>query len=283
MIYIDRGGGVPLEGIGGSFALELAGNHTTVELTKERLAEWLPVTAMRVIPRVSLAGKSFQPLGNPTPEQCAFGHAWVRRTGAYLLYAQAGDEVSLGFRHAQVGRYDGKPAPVVVTGPDGAAVQKGEIPFQSEGTITFRAPVSGAYRMAVDARQNRMAVVSSTHPICLMGEGSPIRLICSAGDYYFLVPQGTREFAVRVAGEGMGEAVRAELLNPAGEVVQQADDIVQTHQFEVLHEAPAVAAEVWCLRLSRPGTIAWEDHAVDLRGIPPLLAPSPEALIVPAE
>jgi len=283
MVYIDRGGGVPLAGIGGTLVLERDGGRVPVELTTERLAEWLPVTAMRAIPRVSLAGKSFRPLGEPTPAQCAFAHAWIRRTGAYLLHAQAGDEVSLGLRHAQVGRYQGNPAPVVVTGPDGAAVQQADIPFQGEGTIAFRAPASGVYRVAVDARQNRMALVSSTHPACLAGEGGPVRLIHSAGNYYFHVPAGTREFAVRVAGEGMGEAVRAELLDPAGEVVQEADDVVQTHQFEILRETPPAVGETWCLRLSRPSTIAWEDHAVDLRGIPPLLAPSPEALLVPAE
>ena len=151
-------------------------------------------------------------------------------------------------------------SPVVVTGPDGAAVQQGEIPFEGEGTIAFRAPASGLYRVAVDARQNRMALVSSTHPACLAGEGGPVRLICSAGDYYFFVPADTREFAVRVAGEGMGEAVRAELLDSAGAVVQEADDIVQTHQFEILRETPTVFGEVWCLRLSRPATVAWEDR-----------------------
>lgn len=283
MVYIDRGGGVPLAGIRGTFVLERAGEHIPVDLTRELLAEWLPVTAMRLISRLPLAGRNFRPAREGTPEQYAFGHAWIRRSGTYLLHAQAGDEVSLGLRHTRVGRYQGNPAPVAVTGPDGAAVHKGEIPFQDEGTIGFRAPANGIYRVAVDARQNRMAVISSTHPICLAGDGGPIRLILSAGTYYFHVPPGTREFAVRVAGEGMGEGIRAELLNPDGEVVQEADDVVQTHQFEVLREAPPAAGETWALRLSRPSTIAWEDHAVDLRGIPPLLAPSPEGLLIPAE
>jgi hypothetical protein len=41
----------------------------------------------------------------------------------------------------------------------------------------------------------------------------------------------------------------------------------------------SAAGEVWSLRLSRPAKLFLEDHYVDLRGIPPLLAFSRESVL----
>ncbi|MBN2452588.1 MAG: right-handed parallel beta-helix repeat-containing protein [Lentisphaeria bacterium] len=281
MMYVDRGGGIPLSGIEGTLVLVRGGERSTVALSKEVLARWVPITAMTLYPRLEIGGMGLRPLGEATPEQCAFAFAQVRREGRFLLFARAGERVRLRAAHAQVGHYDGRPAPVVITAAAGKEAARGEVPFQGEAEIAFTAPETGVYRVQADPDRNRLAFVASTHPLNLAGEKGPIRLIRAAGTYYFHVPAGTEAFGVRISGEGVGEAIRATLLNPRGETVHDADDAVQTQQFEVILPEPS-RGETWSLRLSRPGTMAWEDHSVDLRGIPPLLAPSPEALLVPA-
>jgi len=115
----------------------------------------------------------------------------------------------------------------------------------------------------------------------LLGEGRRIDLIHAPGDYVFWVPAGTTEFAVHVAGEGSGEAIRAALIDPEGKAVQDADNVVAMHPLEVELPEPSPGA-AWTLRLAKPSVQSWEDHSVDLRGIPPLLAPVREALLVPA-
>ena len=62
MAYIDRGGGIPLKGISGTLILEKNGQRTEVPLTEELLAEWMPVTAMKAIPRLSLEGLTLKRL-----------------------------------------------------------------------------------------------------------------------------------------------------------------------------------------------------------------------------
>lgn len=281
--YIDGAGGLPLDQIGGTLVLVRADSEETVNLDRETLERWMPVLAVKRIPRLALNGIALQPLAPRILDtDYGFGHARLRRAARFALHASEGDEVRFALSYQRVGRYSGDPLPVIVEGPAGQPVLRADAAFEAETELTFTAPASGTYRITADPGANRVALTRSTHPVNLVGDGRRIELIHAAGDYVFWVPAGVAEFAVRVSGEGSGEAIRAALLDPEGNVVEDIDDVVHMHQFEVdLHEPSPGAA--WTLRLSRPSNMAWEDHSVDLRGVPPLLAPSREALIVPAE
>ncbi len=280
--YVDAGG-VGLADITGTLIIDTDGQRETVPLTPEILAEWMPITVWRDIPHMTLEGLTMQPLVAELPaEPFAFGHAIARSRGHWILYASEGDEVSLTVHFGQVGGYRGVPLPVTVTGPSGEAVHSVEAPFMQDSEVTFTAPATGLYRIDAAPGANLMYVIASSHPLNIAGEGGPIRLISSTGDFYFWVPAGTREFGVRVAGQGEGEGVRAVLINPDGEVVDEVDNSAATYQFEV--DLPeGTPGQAWLLRLTKPTVMPMEDHHVDLRGVPPLLAPSPEALIVPAQ
>lgn len=279
--YIDGAGGLPIEQITGTLILVRDGEERRVELSEEVLAEWMPVIAMKRIPRLGLEGVTLRPRADEMPaEGFNFGHGVVRRVGRFVIWASEGEEVRFGVHHWQVGRYAGRAVPVIITGPSGEEVHREEAPFEEEVEVVFTAPETGLYRVSADPAQNRLAVTQSSHPVNLVGEGRRVELIFGAGDYWFWVPAGTTEFGVRVAGEGTGEAIRAALIDPAGNVFEDVDNLVQTHQFEVELARPS-EGEAWVVRLSRPSAQAWEDHSIDLRGVPPLLAPSAEALLVP--
>ncbi len=283
MGYNDQGGGMALKDITGTLIIDRDEEPRTIELTEELLAEWMPVVALKDIPRLSLEGLTLRPLVLDSPA-AATDVRWpvIRKRGEYLLYADEGDEVSFTVRHIQVGRYAGNDMPVPIVGPSGETVYEGSAPFQEETVVSFAAPETGVYRIALDAGANRFQLLDPSHPLCVNGESGPISLIQSAGDFIFYVPAGTTEFGVRVSGEGAGESVRAALLDPAGEVFEEVDNQFQTHQFEVELDAPS-EGEVWTLQLRRPTDMTWEDHYVDLRGVPPLLAPAGTALLVPVE
>jgi hypothetical protein len=282
LAYLDRGGGVPVQDVTGTLTIERGGQRSEVTITPATLAKWLPIAALRIFPRVSLAGLRLRPAAVATADKYAFGFAHVRSAGLFLLYAEAGDEVTLGVSFDQVGRYAGKTAPITVTGPDGEQVAKAEAPFQQQSKMSFRAPSTGTYRVTANPGVNSLSFVSSTHPLLLLEDKGPIRLIQAAGEYFFWVPNGTTGFGIRVVGESVGEAIRAQLVDPAGKIVQEVDNTVQTHQFEVDLPTPC-AGEIWSLRLAKPSATTWEDHYVSLRGVLPLLAPSREAVLVPAE
>jgi hypothetical protein len=61
--------------------------------------------------------------------------------------------------------------------------------------------------------------------------------------------------------------------------VDEVDDTAATYQFTV-DQPPDTPGRIWKVRLAKPSTRPWEDHYLDLRGVPPLAAPSPEAVLV---
>lgn len=274
--YIDGGGGIPVQAVTGAIDLERDGKRRTIKLTSEQLARWIPASKMKQYPRVGLEGLTLKPRDSGA---CAFGFARLRREGRFVLYANKGDAVALRVAYQQLGRQAGSPIPVSITSPSDGKIRAPSLPFQQESEVSFTASETGVYRITADPGGNTIRVVSSSHPINISGEGGLIRLVSSAGDYFFRVPAGVREFGVRVSGEGTGEAVRAALIDPSGKVVQEVDNTVQTHQFEVALPMPS-KGETWTLRVAKPSAMAWEDHSVDLRGVPPLLAPSAGALLV---
>lgn len=282
MLYLDQAGGVPIQDITGSLIIDRDGRQTKVELTPEVLGRWMPAINLRAIPRLGLEGLSFEPLEPAPPTTAAGPVPWPRLRGEarWLLYAREGDEVRFVVRHLQLGRYAGSDMPVIVTDPDGNEVHRAAAPFMADTPVSFTAPVTGNYRIVADARQNMWSLADSSHPVAICGDAGAIHFVGSAGDFQFYVPAGTRVFGVRVMGEGIGEAIRAALLNPAGEVLEEVDNQAQAHQFEVELPGPS-SGEVWTIRLAKPTQSTWEDHYVDLRGVPPLLTPAGVAPLVP--
>lgn len=279
MSYQDGAGGLELDDIVGTLVIETPKGAQRIGLDKKVLAEWMPVIALKRVPRLSLKGLDLRPLGGRVPPQlCGFKHARLRGKGRFVIYAAAGDTVRFTLTYGQVGRYSGKTIPVVVVGPDGKEVRRAQAKFQQDTTVEFHAPLSGIYRVSADPGANWVSITASSHPVNLNGEEGPIGLIHSAGDYFFWVPAGTKTFAVRVSGTGPGEAIKATLVDPSGHVVGQVDNLIQLHQFDV-ELAAGTKGGVWTLRISKPTAQSWEDHGIDIRGVPPLLAPSREAVL----
>ncbi len=281
MAYLSAGSGLPLKKITGTLVLGAGDERRTVDLTEEVLGKWMPVAALKNIPRIDFEDKQLQPLEGDTCAD-AEGITWptIRGAGRLLLYAAEGDDVSLIAHNLQVGGYAGNAMTVKVTAPSGEVAVSAEAPFKESAEVSFEAPRTGVYRVTADAGRNRFRITDCTVPIAVDARGGPVNLIHSPGRFRFWVPPGTEQFGVRIAGAGLREAIRAELINPNGKVVETVDNRFQLYQFEVtLPEAST--GEAWTLQLARPSDTTWEDHYVALRGVPPLFAPEGVPLLVP--
>ncbi len=280
--FVD-GGGVGLADVRGTLIVDKSGQRKTIELTNEQIAQWMPFLTWKIIPHMDLDGLDLTPLvERADARKYAFGFGNVRNRGRYLLYADKGDNVAFTVDHFQVGNYGGKPIPVVVTAPSGKEIQRVKAPCKQRTAVAFTAPETGVYRVVADPGANRLRITECTNPLNLNGEDGAIRLIHAAGDYYFWVPAGTTEFAVRVGGEGTGERIRAMLIDPDGKIVDKVDNTAAVYQFEV-QQPVDTPGRAWIIRLAKPTATAWEDHYLDLRGVPPIVAPSREALLTPVE
>ena len=278
LAYVDFGGVSVRDVTGRLLLVDAQGNEKAVELTPEILAEWLPQTTLRDIPRLPADGALLAPLAGSALGTPVW--PWQRRVGHYLVFAGAGDEVTCRAAFSQVGSYSGTEMPVTVTGPSGSVVHETWVPFQSQASVGFTAPETGVYTVVADAGLNRMRWSDWSHPMAITGGGAAVHFIRYSGQLQFHVPAGVTLFGVRLWGEGSGEGVRATLTGPDGTVFGRVDDQVQTYQFEVELSAPS-QGQVWTLGTASPSNTAWEDFYVDLRGVPPLLTPRGVPLLTP--
>ena len=281
MSFVDMAGGVGLRDVSGTLRLEQEGKATKVPITDELIAEWMPSAVMRTIPRMTLEGLSLGPVADrSSAPPDALRSVLLRGGHSLLFHATEGDTVTFQADFRQVARYSGRTMPITAVAPSGKAIKCGGAEFQKVTELSFEALETGVYRVSVAPGANVLCLPSTTHPFLLNGETGPVHLIGTIATLFFWVPAGTELFGVRVSGEGVGEAVRAALVDPAGGVVEQVDNVAATHQFEVAFPKPS-QGEAWSLVLSKPTRIPLDDQHIDLRGIPPLLAGSKEGLLRP--
>lgn len=282
MLFTDTSGGLRLADVTGNFILEKNGVKTPIPITEKLLADWMPALKMKRVPHLKVAGLNFAPLtAQATPDKYAMAFARQRDVGNYVLYARASDTVTLKFMQGQVGKYAGKTNPLVVSDWGGKEIGRFDIPFQQETEVSFKAPATGLYRLSCDCSPNYLQLSASSHLVNLTAEGAPIHFLSSQGTFYFYVPANTKEFAVKLYGQGLGEGIKAALYKPSGELFGEQDDIAQAYQFEVA--TPQPQGEIWSLKLSKASKVFLEDNYVDLFNIPPFLAPSPEAVLAPVK
>jgi len=278
--YYDWVGGSGVSELAGVVTVRRNGAETVQALTPEWLAEMFPARSFKQIPPLPLEGVTLAPAGVAAASLPPSRPFYIRKTGTFVFHAQAGDQVSMTFDHAQVGRYGGETLTLTAIAPAGRKVNVGQAPYKQKTELRFTAPETGLYQLPFKAGSNRLGIAESSHPFAVSGATGEIRFIGAAGDLFFLVPAGTQEFGLLIYGEGRLEAVKASVFDPSGEMVWEKDRITRPEMFAPERPPPA-QDEVWRLRLSRPSGVICEDNYVDLRGIPPFLARDARALLKP--
>jgi hypothetical protein len=272
--------GTNLTDVTGTIVLVRNGERMEIELTEELLAEWAPRSEVPAIPLVSLEGCDFVPVVADPPADAVNAPATIRlrKASTVLLYAEEGDEVSVTAYFGQVGTSPATEAPIVVVSPAGEEIATARIPFEEEGEVTFTAPETGLYQLQAKPGSKYISYRASSHPINLTTEGAPVGLIAGGGTLYVWVPEGVQEFGIVATGEGAGEGIKVALYDPEGELVQEEDDVAAAVLLHARLDAPS-QGEAWRIDVSRASELYFEDHSLLVRGVPPLLAPSPEALL----
>ena len=276
--YEDWIGGMGVASLSGTFLVERGGKTETIALTKEWLSKEFPPRTYKQVPPLDLAGKTLVPAVAASDLPVSAADYFVRKKGAFVLFAKAGETVTLRVKFAQVGKYGDKPLKITAVAPSGTRVALGSVPFQETAELSFAAPETGLYRLPLSCGQNRMAVTGLSHPVAVSSEEGAIPLIGLAGDLYFLVPAGTAQVGLFLYGQGAGEAIKATVFDADGKLVWEKDNITLPEMCAPDLPAPA-RDQIWRLRLSKPTGTTYEDNYVDLRGIPPFLARDPRALL----
>ncbi len=272
MSYQDMSGGLGLRDITGTLIV----GKTKHQITPKLLAEWMPHTSSKQFPKFPTKDARYEPvLPDVKHGRCA---ARIRGPSEWLLYTEAGQEVSFTVVIRPVGKGESKPSPVSIVAPSGKIKKLKSA--KAETSYTFTASETGAHKIVCDPRKWTATVNSTTHRVCAYSESARIHFLSTTGEYFFWVPPGTKEFAVKISGEGTGERVKAALRDPNGKTVEEKDNIAEAHQF-VAKPTSESAGEIWSLRLDKPSAIAMRDFHVQFQGIPPVLSHTKESLLKP--
>lgn len=279
LAYHDSAGGRNLVDVTGSLIVEHAGRSEEIKLDQTLINAWFPSQAFRKFPPYPGREGPFEPIDPATAQTDWTCNIRLRGKAEWLVWAEAGDEVALTVRVQPVGNTALPAAPVSWISPSGRETKLDEA---KNGTldVAFRADETGAQRIVCEPGSATAIISKSNRRVGMIASGRLFHFIGPVGDLHFYVPEGVEAFAARVTGDGPNESVKAALRDPAGEIVERRDNI-EGHQFLV--ERPvAPTGAVWSLRLERPSKGVLEDVYVELQGLPPVLATSPEALLRPA-
>ena len=281
LIKYDDPAGVALVDVSGSITLERNGQRREFQLDEPTLAKLIPQDQATRIPRWPL---SKSPLAVAQPSTFAGGQLPAHRLrgdALFLIPARQGENVMLRLASQPVGRVGGSAVPVQIVGPSGQPVKRLSVEFLQEAEAEFTAAETGVYRVECQPGSHTVRIASSSHAALIAADSGPIHLLNTAGEFYFLVPAGVPQFAVRCWGSGDLERVSAAVFDPSGAQVWKQDDISAAQSYQVQRQ-DSRSDEVWRLGLSRPKVGVLEDHYVELRGIPTVLGFRPDGLLAPA-
>ena len=281
LIQYDDAAGMPLADITGEILLERGGQRHQFRLDEPTLARLIPLDPAVRLPRWPL---SKTPLTVSRPSAWSGGAlpaVRLREEALFLMAARQGEHVRFRLASQAVGRAAGAPVPVRILSPSGKRVQEMSVPFRQEAEAEFAAAETGVYRVECRPGTHTLRMVSSSHVALIASESGPIHLLGASGTFYFLIPAGTRQCALRFWGSGDAERVSAAVFGPSGVQVWKQDDIAAAQSCPI--DRPGSAEdEVWRFTLGRPRAGVLEDHYVEMRGIPTILGLRPDGLLAPA-
>ncbi len=283
MSFIDSSYRISVADITGTLQVERGKGVTNYTLTKELISKWMPPGKGAGIKQFKMEGLKLVPLVADKPTT-PFSPRLVRRrhTADYVMYAVKGELVSVTFSFNQLVKYSGDKMPVTVTAPSGKVLKVVQVPFKESAACEFEAPETGSYFIRCEPGTNFVSIVSTSHRLCLASKRGPIRLMAAAGDFFFWVPSGVEKWGVIVIGGGGKERVNAALFDSSGKNVWSQQNIASPTLF-ASNNGKSKQGEVWRLTLSKPTNGFFEDHFVQLLGVPSVLSPTRESLLIPAK
>ena len=199
----------------------------------------------------------------------ALGSPWYRfRTRFHLYAAKAGKmHVKVLRRWISKQRFQGT---FRVYDSDGNLVKELSRPGEGPTVWEIDAPRPGFYALFVDVGQQMIGLLESDVPIAMTGGGHTYEadpaLIAPGGSYYLLVPTGSSRFAVMAEGREK-EVVDIRLTDPRGRVVGSVERL-NGRKFMFSSTNPANG--LWRIEITKPATGCFEDHSIDVVGIPPV-------------
>jgi hypothetical protein len=199
----------------------------------------------------------------------------LRGKADYALWAAASEIVRLKLNYRPVGKAtETRPMPVTVRGPSGKVVAQAKIQLNQETMLEFQTAEAGVCRVSCEPDSHTVTVSASTRPLWVVSESGVFHFVHTTADFYLPTPSSAADFGVRVTGGGRTELVKATLFDPLGQAVWMEDANPKPRSY-VAAAGRSRAGGIWKLHMEKPSQGVFEDHFVEIRGIPPILTFQP--------
>ncbi len=203
-----------------------------------------------------------------TGEREEFDRILLRFDNVLIVAAKAGQPVDIVMGHQSLG-----PQPIALRWEvrDGQleSIGTGEVAPGTQGSIAFTPEADGVFIIPLTAGGSAYWVVSTNAPLGISAASYARFIFSSDADrarrvpLHFYVPDGLAEFNISIAGQGGGEMVRVDVLNPQGETVATGQTTEAARETIVV-TAGDDAGDVWSVILREADSGAFEDNSIRL-------------------
>lgn len=274
--------GTRLEKVTGRITVRHAGKEQVFDIDDKLIATWFPWSVqLKAFTRVPIEPRQLVRASNVERSDYPALGAAFRGDAHFVFTAQKGEKTAFTLTAKVVGRKN-EPYPirVRVIAPSGKETPLAQCMPGAPQSYDVIATEEGVHHLVAAAGQQTVTLHAPARAVSAIAPSGVFHLLGTSQRLYFQVPAGTNEFAVRVAGGGGSEMARAIVRDAAGTVVADEDCIARSRQIPFTR-ADAAQAAVWSVELVKPSKGVIEDIRLGFDGIAPIIAPAPEALLVP--
>lgn len=205
----------------------------------------------------------------------------ARGGGTWLVLVGEERRIEASVIGVRVGpQYTNRPSWHVISA-EGESIASGHMPLPGSAEISVEVPSPGLYQMKMNAGRNGCGFVARNCPAVMVGPG--LKLCERPGEMYFWVPEDCERFTITLfAGKGESAAIR--IFRPGGELAFAGDSLTQDALPATVDTGPDDRGRAWRLEIDEAPQGTFEDYSLLLGSeLPPYLATSPGALLIPAD
>jgi len=207
----------------------------------------------------------------------------LRYEAVFYAPATAGDAITITLTSYPQGLADSAPTYILIA-PGGEILAQGALPLKGPAVdLKMTATETGLYRLGMRAKHNCFSVAMNM-PHAVQSVGDTVSVVSHTQKMYFYVPKDCAEFFVKVGTPYLAEQARVIVWDPSGKEAANAQTSKLIAAKAVVTTAPEQRGKVWSFQ------IVPADHGVFYSGnlmwdprLPPYLAESVEAMLVPVE
>lgn len=204
----------------------------------------------------------------------------ARRGGTWLVLVGDDRRIEATVHGVQVGRqYTQHPSWHVISA-EGESIASGHMPLPGSRDISVEVPEPGLYQVRMHAGRNGCGIVVHNAPAVMVGPG---QALCEwTGAMYVWVPEDCEQFTITLFAS-RGESARMRIYRPDGSEAFDRDSLTGDAVPATFQPTPEERGKAWRVQIDEAPEGIFEDYSLLLSDeLPPYLATSPGALLIPA-